>query len=187
MLFLMVFDSTQFWLDGRPGNEYFWIFHKISGLLTPPTPLSVYPQWFETTIKHIWAIPPTVYQALSQKLLEAMDLQRATSCYTRFSAISPNESYLPLFFRKNAIFWGYFQNICLDCFWGLWGQKRPHGQVAGFWDRKEIKINVKNQISNFVYLLYCHFPTRNKSKSPLKNQKKSPRDYIGKGAFTMWC
>ena len=54
-----------------------------------------------------------------------------------------------------------------------------------FETEKEIKINVKNQISNFVYLLYCHFPTRNKSKSPLKNQKKSPRDYIGKGAFTM--
>ena len=33
-------------------------------------------------------------------------------------------------------------------------------------------------------MLYCHFPTRNGSKSPLKNQKKSARDYIGEGAFT---
>ena len=44
MNFLMVFDFTQFWLDGRPGNEYFWISHKISGLLTPLTPLDLYPQ-----------------------------------------------------------------------------------------------------------------------------------------------
>ena len=41
----MVFDFTQFWLEGRPGNEYFWISHKISGLLTPLTPMGVYPQW----------------------------------------------------------------------------------------------------------------------------------------------
>ena len=40
MNFLMVFDFTQFWLDDRPGNEYFQIFHKISDLLTPLTPLS---------------------------------------------------------------------------------------------------------------------------------------------------
>ena len=49
MIFLMIFDFTQFWLDGRPGNEYFWISHKISGHLTPMTPLDVHPQWFETT------------------------------------------------------------------------------------------------------------------------------------------
>ena len=49
MNFLMVFDFTQFWLDGRPGNEYFWISHKISGHLTPMAPLGVHPQWFETT------------------------------------------------------------------------------------------------------------------------------------------
>ena len=46
----MVFDFTQFWLDGRPGNDYFWISHKISGLLTSLTPLGVHPQWFETTV-----------------------------------------------------------------------------------------------------------------------------------------
>ena len=40
----MVFDFTQFWLDGRPGNEYFWISHKISDLLTPLRPLDLYPQ-----------------------------------------------------------------------------------------------------------------------------------------------
>ena len=40
----IVFDFTQFWLDGRPGNEYFWISHKISGPLTPLTPLGVHPQ-----------------------------------------------------------------------------------------------------------------------------------------------
>ena len=50
MNFLMVFDFTQFWLDGRPGNEYFWISHKISGLLTPLTPLGVHPQLFKTTV-----------------------------------------------------------------------------------------------------------------------------------------
>ena len=44
MCFLMVFDFTQFWLDGWPGNEYFWISHKISGPLTPLTPLGVHPQ-----------------------------------------------------------------------------------------------------------------------------------------------
>ena len=27
MRFLMVFDFTQFWLDGQPGNEYFLDFH----------------------------------------------------------------------------------------------------------------------------------------------------------------
>ena len=47
MNFLMVVDFNQFWLDGRPGNEYFWISQKISGLLTP---LGVHPQWFETTV-----------------------------------------------------------------------------------------------------------------------------------------
>ena len=49
MNFLMVFDFTQFWLDGRPGNEYFWISHKIFGHLIPMPPLGVHPQWFETT------------------------------------------------------------------------------------------------------------------------------------------
>ena len=38
------FDLTQFWLDGRPGNEYFCIYHKISDVLTPLTPLGVHPQ-----------------------------------------------------------------------------------------------------------------------------------------------
>ena len=49
MNFLIFFYFTQFWLDGRPGNEYFWISHKISGHLTPKTPLGVHPQWFKTT------------------------------------------------------------------------------------------------------------------------------------------
>ena len=31
-------------MDGRPGNEYFQIPHKISDLLTPLTPLGVRPQ-----------------------------------------------------------------------------------------------------------------------------------------------
>ena len=46
--FLMVFDFTQFWLDGRPGNDHFWISHKISDHLTPLTSLDLRPQWFET-------------------------------------------------------------------------------------------------------------------------------------------
>ena len=41
---------TQFWLDGRPGNEHFSIFHKISDLLTPLTLLCVHLQWFETIV-----------------------------------------------------------------------------------------------------------------------------------------
>jgi hypothetical protein len=45
MYFLMVFDFTQIWLDGRPCNEYFY----IPGLLTP---LGVRPQWFETDLSH---------------------------------------------------------------------------------------------------------------------------------------
>ena len=44
------FGFTQFWLDGRPGNEYFWIAHKVSDLLTPLTPLGLHPQWFKTTV-----------------------------------------------------------------------------------------------------------------------------------------
>ena len=52
MQFLMVFDFTQFWLDGRPGNEYFWISHKISDLLTTLTHLGVRSQWFETDLSH---------------------------------------------------------------------------------------------------------------------------------------
>ena len=48
----MVFDFIQFWLDGRPGNEHFWISHKISDLLTPLTPLGVHLQWFETDLSY---------------------------------------------------------------------------------------------------------------------------------------
>jgi hypothetical protein len=48
----MVFYFTQFWLDGRPSNEYFWIPHKISDLLTHLAPLGVRPQWFETDLSH---------------------------------------------------------------------------------------------------------------------------------------
>jgi len=48
--FMFFFYFTQFWLDGRPGNEYCWISHWISDLLTPLTPLGVYPQWFKTTV-----------------------------------------------------------------------------------------------------------------------------------------
>ena len=44
MNFLMVFDFTQSWLDGRPVNEYFQISHKISDLLTPLAPLGVHLQ-----------------------------------------------------------------------------------------------------------------------------------------------
>ena len=50
-IFHCFFDFTQFWLDGRPGNEYFCISHKISDLLTPLTPLIVHLQWFESLFK----------------------------------------------------------------------------------------------------------------------------------------
>ena len=41
------FVFTQFWLDGRPGNEYFWNSQKIFDHLTPLTYLGLHPQWFE--------------------------------------------------------------------------------------------------------------------------------------------
>ena len=47
-VFSMVFDFTQFWLDGQPGNDYFWNSHKNSDHLTPLTSLGLHPQWFET-------------------------------------------------------------------------------------------------------------------------------------------
>ena len=63
MNFLMVFDFlTQFWLDGRPGNEYFQISHKICDLLTPLTPLGMHPQCLlKMNLKQIEAIPPSVH------------------------------------------------------------------------------------------------------------------------------
>ena len=49
------------WLDWRPGAAYFWISHKISGLLTPLTPLDLYPQCLlKINLKQIKAIPPSV-------------------------------------------------------------------------------------------------------------------------------
>ena len=61
MNILMVFDFTQFWLDGRPGNEHFWISHKISDLMTPLPPVvcirSVCWKW---NLKQIEAIFPSV-------------------------------------------------------------------------------------------------------------------------------
>ena len=44
MHFSLVIDFPQLWLDGRPGDEYFLISHKISGLLIPLTPLGVHLQ-----------------------------------------------------------------------------------------------------------------------------------------------
>ena len=41
---IMVFDFTPWSVDGRPGNEYFSIPHKICDLMTPLTPLGVRPQ-----------------------------------------------------------------------------------------------------------------------------------------------
>jgi hypothetical protein len=38
------------------------------------------------------------------------------------------------------------------------------------WDieaERKIQINVKNQISNFVFISYSHFPARNGSKSTI--------------------
>ena len=57
----MVFDFTQFCLDGRPGNEYFWISHKISRFWHPWHP------WVcvHSDLKQIWAIPPAVFQQRS--------------------------------------------------------------------------------------------------------------------------
>ena len=69
MNFLMVFDFTQFWLDGRPGNEYFWISHKISGLLTPlDTPGCASSVIWNHCLKQIWVIPPTVLWPLDFRI-----------------------------------------------------------------------------------------------------------------------
>ena len=40
----IVFEFTQWWLNGRPGNGWFWISHNFSDLVTPLRPLDLYPQ-----------------------------------------------------------------------------------------------------------------------------------------------
>ena len=37
---IMVFNFARWWVDGWTGNEYFWIPHKISDLLTSLAPLT---------------------------------------------------------------------------------------------------------------------------------------------------
>ena len=65
MNFLMVLDFTQFWLDGRPGNEYFQKFsQKFWSLDTPDTPGCASAVIWNHCLKHIWAIPPTVFMRL---------------------------------------------------------------------------------------------------------------------------
>ena len=44
------------------------------------------------------------------------------------------------------------------------------GRMVKKWDieaERKIQINVKNRISNFVFMSYSHFPTRNGSKSTI--------------------
>ena len=88
-----------------------------------------------------------------------------------FSATSTYNSYLPLIFGKFPWIWCYFQNICVCRLWGLWGQRRPHGQKAGFWGWKKSNKCKKNQISNFGFISYGHFSARNGSKSTIVTQK----------------
>ena len=75
MNFLMVFDFTQFWLDGRPGNEYFWISHTISGLLTPLTPLT----------------PLGVHLQCLLKMKSDLDWSNSSQCATGFQKPSPKK------------------------------------------------------------------------------------------------
>ena len=69
-----------------------------------------------------------------------------------FSATSTYNSYLPLIFGKFPWIWCYFQNICVCRLWGLWGQRRPHGQKAGFWGWK--KSNKCKKIKYPTLVLY---------------------------------
>ena len=91
MHFLMVFDFTQFWLDGRPGNEYFWISHKISGLLTPLTPLGVHPQLFKTTVWNryeqflLQCATPLLTISLGRSQKQACVNKKSTPAITIFS------------------------------------------------------------------------------------------------------
>ena len=87
MHFLMVFDFTQFWLDGRPGNEYFWIPHKISDLLIPLTPLGVRPQWFET------------YLSRSSYSATGASCRSSSSCMPRTSNLFPSH-YCTIVFKS---------------------------------------------------------------------------------------
>ena len=52
MYFLKVFYLSPFWLDGWPGNQYFWISHKISVFFTSLTTLDMHRQWFETDMSN---------------------------------------------------------------------------------------------------------------------------------------
>ena len=48
--FIMVFNFTQFWVDGRPGNKFYCISYVVSNLLTPLGFLGWHQQWFETDV-----------------------------------------------------------------------------------------------------------------------------------------
>ena len=74
--FLMVFDVTQFWLDGPPGNEYFRISHKMPGLLTP---LDLYSQCLlKKNLKQIESIPPSVeFSPRTETISEKKDRARS--------------------------------------------------------------------------------------------------------------
>ena len=76
----MVFDFTQFWLEGRPGNEFFWISHRISGLLTPLTPMGMHPQWFKSTVWNRYAIVTILCLFIS---LNSMEVCTAKVCFKR--------------------------------------------------------------------------------------------------------
>ena len=124
------------------GNEYFWISHKISDLLTP---LGVRPQWFETDLSHssYSAITmeyclATVYfdwskvgvPVLRKKLAVLQINLLLTITKTALERIWPNcvkrlksrtmDARWSLFSSKSQTF-GFGQTNWTNNFWGIWG------------------------------------------------------------------
>jgi hypothetical protein len=120
MHFLMVFDFIQFWLDGRPSYEYFWIPHKISDLLTPLTPLGVRPQWFETDFSHssYSAVVIRTYWEIMSRGPEARGTNYSPICpdHNRCTNIihSPQNGYIGQYIRF-IVQNGYIASGTLHC------------------------------------------------------------------------
>ena len=122
MNFLMVFDFTQFWLDGRPGNEYFWISHKIFGHLTPLTPLGVHPQWFETTWNRferfllLWAVHCGRIWFILLSILLLMQTQGCQRFQKSRKSVKKNQKIR--IWRSSVwtkIEWGFFCHFRSEC------------------------------------------------------------------------
>ena len=152
MFFLMVFDFTQFWLDGRPGNEYLWISHKISGLLTPLTLLGVYPQWFETALNNTnFEINPPLAQTNPNIVIEHW-----TALLDRPVRLIGQPKWTTLFHRRDLIMWGfpgnYAGNRCdvLQNF-RVYFIKRAHHRILlhGLWQPLYLPLTLTSAAISF--------------------------------------